>query len=173
MTAVVLGRRHAGSNPAAHHHHRRPLFRLQLFVRLSHGNTLASLRVLHLIIEPALFYCPLKANRKVDDSHGKNPYKPVSELDWFGDEMLRGKLVKIHGFPRDYKVKVFRVAATNCTEYVVTNDLSEDSAVAVKGMCGTGQSHEQIFLMGNASKAPNRRAESPTMTSGWSFFSQN
>ena len=95
-----------------------------------------------------LFYCPLKANRKVDDSHGKNPYKPVSELDWFGDEMLRGKLVKIHGFPRDYKVKLFRVAATNRTEYVVTNDLSEDSAVAVKGMCGIRWKIEQYHREG-------------------------
>ncbi|MFM8331946.1 MAG: hypothetical protein ACKN9T_09680, partial [Candidatus Methylumidiphilus sp.] len=77
-------------------------------------------------------YCPLKANRKVDGSGGKNPYKAVSSLDWFDDEMLRGKLVKIHGFPMGYKVKLFRVAATNRTEYVATNDLSQDSAVAVQ-----------------------------------------
>jgi hypothetical protein len=51
-----------------------------------------------------LFYCPLKSNRKVDDSQGKTPYKAVSELEWFGDEMLRGKRVKIQGFPMDYKV---------------------------------------------------------------------
>ncbi len=83
-----------------------------------------------------VFYCPLKSNRKVGDSQGKNPYKAVSDLDWFGDEMLRGKLVKIHGFPRDYKVKLFRVAASNRTEYVATNDHSQDSAVTTKDMCG-------------------------------------
>jgi hypothetical protein len=79
-----------------------------------------------------VFYCPLKSNRKVDDSQGKNPYKAVSALDWFDDEGLRGKIVKIHEFPNDCKVKLFRVAATNRTEYVVTNDLSQDSAVAVR-----------------------------------------
>jgi len=65
-------------------------------------------------------------------ARGENPYKAVSELEWFDDEMLRGKLVKIHGFPRDYKVKLFRVAATNRTEYIATNDSSQNSAVAVK-----------------------------------------
>jgi len=91
--------------------------------------------MLHIDKAGKLYYCPLKSNRKVDDSGGKNPYKPVSELEWLDDQMLRGKRVKIHEFPKDYKVKLFRVAATNRTEYVATNDLSEDSAVAVKNMC--------------------------------------
>jgi hypothetical protein len=95
-----------------------------------------------------LFYCPLKCNRKVDDSQGKTPYKSVSDLEWFGDEMLRGKLVKIHGFPRDYKVKLFRVAATNRTEYVVTNDLFEDSSVAIKDRCGIRWKIEQYHREG-------------------------
>lgn len=94
------------------------------------------------------FYCPLKSNRKVDDSQGKNPYKAVSELEWLGDEMLRGKLVKIQGFPMDYKVKLFRVAATNRTEYVATNDSSQDSAVAVKAMCGIRWKIEQYHREG-------------------------
>jgi len=83
-----------------------------------------------------LFYCPIKSNRKVDDSGGKTPYKAVTDLEWFGDEILRGKRVKIQGFPTDYKVKLFRVAATNRTEYVATNDPSQDSAIAVKDICG-------------------------------------
>jgi hypothetical protein len=95
-----------------------------------------------------VFYCPLKSNRKVDDSQGESPYKAVSELEWFGDEMRRGKLVKIHGFPRDYKVKLFRVAATNRTEYVATNDLSQDSAVAVKERCAVRWKIEQYHREG-------------------------
>ncbi|MFM8331140.1 MAG: transposase [Candidatus Methylumidiphilus sp.] len=95
-----------------------------------------------------LFYCPLKANRKVDGSGGKNPYKAVSSLDWFDDEMLRGKLVKIHGLPMGYKVKLFRVAATNRTEYVATNDLSQDSAVAVQDMCAIRWKAEQYHREG-------------------------
>ena len=99
--------------------------------------------MMHIDKAGKLFYCPIKSNRKVDDSQGRNPYKQVAELEWFGDEMLRGKLVKIHEFPRDYKVKLFRVAATNRMEYVVTNDVSVNSAVAVKDMCSIRWKIEQ------------------------------
>ena len=104
--------------------------------------------MMHIDRAGKLFYCPLKANRKVDDSQGEKPYKAVSELEWFNDEMLRGKLVKVHGFPGDYKVKLFRVAATNRTEHVATNDLSQDSAVAVKEMCGIRWKVEQYHREG-------------------------
>ena len=104
--------------------------------------------MMHIDQAGKLFYCPLKSNRKVDDSQGQSPYKPVSDLEWFGDEMLRGKRVKIQGFPRDYKVKLFRVAATNRTEYVVTNDHSQDSAVAVKEWCGIRWKIEQYHREG-------------------------
>ncbi len=56
--------------------------------------------MMHIDRAGKVFYCPLKANRKADDSRGKTPCKAVSDLEWFGDEMLRGKLVKIHGFPK-------------------------------------------------------------------------
>lgn len=104
--------------------------------------------MMHIDQAGKLFYCPLKSNRKVDDSQGENPYRSVSELDWFSDEILRGKLVKIHGFPMDYKVKLFRVAATNRTEYVAANDLSQGSAVAVKDTCGIRWKIEQYHREG-------------------------
>ncbi len=104
--------------------------------------------MLHIDKAGKVFYCPLKTNRKVDDSHGRNPYKAVSDLEWFDDEMLRGKLVKINEFPKDHKVKLFRVAATNRTEYVATNDHSQDSAVAVKDMCGIRWKIEQYHREG-------------------------
>ena len=69
--------------------------------------------MLHIDRAGKIYYCPLKCNRLVDDSQGKNPYQAVADLGWYDDEMLRGKLVKIHEFPKDKKVKLFRVAATN------------------------------------------------------------
>lgn len=74
------------------------------------------------------FYCPVKKNRLVDDSKGEKPYRSVETLDW--DEYARqnGKLVKVRGFPKDYKVKLFRViVSTDKTEYVITNDMIQDS----------------------------------------------
>ena len=47
------------------------------------------------------FYCPLKSNRQVDDSGGERPYRRVDTLDWSEQELKRGKLTKIKGFPKD------------------------------------------------------------------------
>ena len=74
------------------------------------------------------FYCPLKSNRQVDDSGGERPYQRVDELNWSEQELKQGKRVKVKGFPKDYKVKLFRVVVTSDrTEWIVTNDLSRDS----------------------------------------------
>jgi hypothetical protein len=79
--------------------------------------------------EKKTFYCPLKSNRQVDDSGGEKPYRRVEELDWSDEELEKGKLIKIKGFPKDYKVKLFRVVVhPRRTEWIVTNDLSRDSA---------------------------------------------
>lgn len=49
-------------------------------------------------------------------------------MEWSKRELKRGKLIKIKGFPNDYKVKLFRVVvSSNRTEWLVTNDLSRDS----------------------------------------------
>ncbi len=84
-----------------------------------------------------IYYCPLKSNRLVDDSGnpggGKKAYKPVSQLSWDQTTLDQGKLVKIRGFPGSMKVKLFCVpVATNRTDYVVTNDLTQNSADGVR-----------------------------------------
>ena len=75
------------------------------------------------------YYCPLKSNRQVDDSGGKHPYQRVDRLDWSQEELKRGKLIKIKGFPKEHKVKLLRVVVhSRRTEWIVTNDLlSQDS----------------------------------------------
>ncbi|MCA1837386.1 MAG: transposase [Actinobacteria bacterium] len=75
------------------------------------------------------YYCPLKSNRQVDDSGGERPYQPVDGLDWSDEELEWGKLIKIKGFPKEHKVKLFRVVVhSRRTEWIVTNELlSRDS----------------------------------------------
>jgi hypothetical protein len=83
--------------------------------------------------EGKTFYCPLKSNRQVDDSGGDSPYQRVDSLDWSKEELESGKLVKVKGFPGDYKLKLFRVVVnTHRTEWIVTNDLSRDSVRAAQ-----------------------------------------
>ena len=54
-----------------------------------------------------IYYCPLKSNRLVDDSGGVKKYQKLEELKWNEWELTSGKIIKIKGFPRDKKVKLF------------------------------------------------------------------
>ena len=91
------------------------------------------------------YYCPLKSNRQVDDSNGARKYKSVDSLEWSTQEQLCGKTIKIRGFPKMHKVKLFRVVvSTHRTDWVVTNDLSQDSSSGTQEVCGWRWKIEQF-----------------------------
>jgi len=74
------------------------------------------------------YYCPLKSNRQVDDSGGERPYRRVDALEWSEQDLERGKLIKVKGFPKDHKVRLFRVVVhSRRTEWIATNDPARDS----------------------------------------------
>lgn len=80
-----------------------------------------------------IFYCPVKKNRKVDETGGAMPYVQVGQLDWSEKDLAEGKTVKLHGFPMDSKVKLFRVAvSSDRTEHLVTNDCTQSSTAAAR-----------------------------------------
>ena len=92
-----------------------------------------------------VYFCPLKDNRQVDDSGGDQPYQRVDALNWSGEELEHGKIVKIKGFPKDHKVKLFRVVlSTQRTDYVVTNDMAQDNTETVQEVCGFRWKVEQF-----------------------------
>lgn len=83
-----------------------------------------------------IYYCPLKKNRLVDDTGGKEKYQSIEKLNWSNTEEKLGKLIKIKNFPKNQKVKLFRViVSTNRTEYVATNDLTQASTSDAKKTC--------------------------------------
>src|SRR5512144_2199024 len=83
------------------------------------------------------YYCPLKDNRQVDDSGGQHPYHRVDSLAWNKTELAHGKLIKIKGFPKDHKVRLFRVTvSTHRTDWIVTNHQTQDSTVATQEVSG-------------------------------------
>jgi hypothetical protein len=83
-----------------------------------------------------IYYCPLKKNRLVDDTGGIEKYKSLEKMEWKESELEQGKLIKIKGFPREKKVKLFLVTVSaNRTEYVATNDLNQNSITGVKRVC--------------------------------------
>lgn len=84
-----------------------------------------------------IYYCPLKKNRLVDDSQGVNNYQNIEKLKWNDEELKKGKMVKINKFPQNHKVRLFRVSiSTNRTDFVITNDKTQESTDAVKTECG-------------------------------------
>jgi len=79
------------------------------------------------------YYCPVKTNRLVDDSGGTLPYRHVSTLEWSKRDLQHGKLVKVRGFAKDTKHKLFRVTiSSDRTDFVITNDVSCDSTDDVR-----------------------------------------
>ena len=82
------------------------------------------------------YYCPLKKNRLVDDSQGQNTYQRIEQLEWTEQELKCGKIIKVNKFPKNHKVKLFRVAiSTNRTDYVITNDLTQNSTETAQEVC--------------------------------------
>lgn len=92
-----------------------------------------------------VYYCPLKDNRLVDDSGGETSYQAVSQLPWTEQELAQGKIIKIKSFPSRHRVKVFRVVvSSHRTDFIVTNDLTQDSTSATHKMCGWRWKIEQF-----------------------------
>ena len=100
--------------------------------------------MLHLHRAGKFFYCPLRKNRKVDDSGGESPYTAVDSLQWSEQDAVKGKLIKVYGFPGALKVKLFRVATTSIrTEWVVTNDIDQASTDDTRAICAIRWKIEQ------------------------------
>ena len=59
-----------------------------------------------------IYYCPIKSNRLVDDSCATRAYRYVSDLHWSEADLAAGKIIKINGFPKQHKVKLFRVVVS-------------------------------------------------------------
>ena len=89
--------------------------------------------MLHIEQLEKIYYCPLKTNRRVDDSGGQHPYQRIDQLTWTAQERQTGKRIKIRGFPKDHKVTLFRVvSAAGRTEQVVTNDPAQHQTTVIQ-----------------------------------------
>ena len=97
------------------------------------------------IKEQKIFYCPLKSNRKIDDSGGKEPYKQVFETSFTNEEVKAGKLIKVFKMPMDTYFKLFRVLVTTTrTDYIITNDTTQQSTQAAEEKSSVRWKVEQL-----------------------------
>ena len=91
------------------------------------------------------YYVPLKCNRQVDDSGGVLKYKRVDELSWNSIDLTLGKTIKLKEFPKEHKVKLFRVVVSESrTDWVITNDLTQNSTNATQDACAIRWKIEQF-----------------------------
>jgi len=123
------------------------VYQKQLLFRFVLMDSWYATKEIMLLIEDLkkIYYCPLKDNRQVDDSGGAEPYRRVDGLQWSDTEKEHGKIVKLKGFPKDHKVKLFRVVLfTQRTDYVVTNDFAQDNTQAVQEVCALRWKIEQF-----------------------------
>ena len=96
-----------------------------------------------------LYDCPLKSHRQVDDSAATSPDRRIDALDWSPQELAMGKTIKVKDVPKDHKLRLFRVeVSTHRTDWVVTNDLAQDSTQAAHQVCGFRWKIEQMHREG-------------------------
>lgn len=110
-----------------------------------------------------IYVCPIKDNRLVDDSDAQRPYRRVDKLDWSEAEQRKGKLIKIRGFPKGHRVRLFRlVVSTHRTDWIVTNELTQDSLDAAQQACGMRwkieQYHRELKQLTGVEKCQCRKA---------------
>jgi hypothetical protein len=106
----------------------------------------ASMQVIkHIEALEKLYYCPIKANRHVDDSEDEQKHQRVDELLWSDEEQKEGKTVHLKKMPKGHRVKLFRlVLLTGRTDYVITNDMTQDDSDVVRQHCGVRWRIEQF-----------------------------
>jgi hypothetical protein len=92
-----------------------------------------------------VYYCPLKANRLVDDSDPQQPYQRIDTLTWTPDEQQQGKRLHLQDFPKGQRVNRFRLArSTERTDDIAPNDMAQDSTHDPQEECALRWKIEQF-----------------------------
>lgn len=69
--------------------------------------------MLHIERADKLFYCPLKANRQVNEgADNMINYQRADALSWSDEEQLHGKSVHVKDFPKGHRLQLFRLVLT-------------------------------------------------------------
>jgi hypothetical protein len=113
-----------------------------------------------------VYYCPLKPNRLVDAGDGRPPaYQPLATLPWRAADDAHGTAVHLKDFPKGHRVRLFRlVLSSERTDYIATNDATQDSAPAVREVYGwrwkIEQLHREAKQITGIARCQARRARS-------------
>ena len=102
--------------------------------------------MLHIERKGKIYYCPVQANRQVDEGDGSViNYQRVDALAWSREEKACGKNIHVKDFPRGHRLQLFRlVVSTDRTDYVVTNDVTQTSTADTQEVCAVRWKIEQL-----------------------------
>ena len=108
------------------------------------------------------FYCPIKKNRLAKAHETGDEYIPITELQWSEDEFHQGKSVRLKGMPEHLAMKMFSVAVSpNRTDFVVTNDTSQNCSDDTKSICAirwfVEQFHREVKQLTGIDKCQCRK----------------
>ena len=112
-----------------------------------------------------IYYCPIACNRLTDESGGVEEYRRVDELEWSETDLAQGKLIKLQKFPREHKVKLFRVTVSEGrTEYVITNERTQSDGGQVRRECAVRwhieEFHRELKQVTGIAKCQARKEQS-------------
>lgn len=105
--------------------------------------------MLHIERNRKIYYCPVRANRQVDEGDGAVVrYQRVDTLEWSREEKQSGKNIHVEDFPKGHRLQLSRlVVSTDRTDYVVTNGVTQHSTDDTRGVCAIrwkiGQLHRE------------------------------
>jgi len=98
-----------------------------------------------------IYFCPLKGNRCVDPvwratgARRVYQYTTIGALAWSAHAQAHGQDVHLKDFPQGHRVRLFRVVlSTERTDYVATNDRTQDATAAVRDVIGWRWKIEQL-----------------------------
>lgn len=102
--------------------------------------------MLHIERSGKIYYCPVQANRQVDEGDGTVvQYQRVDTLEWSREEQACGKNIHVKDFPAGHRVQLFRLAVSkDRTDYVVTNDATQHSTDDTREVCAIRWKIEQL-----------------------------
>lgn len=91
------------------------------------------------------FYCTIKNNRLVSRADQEYDHQPVSEIIWTEQEICEGIRIHLNKSSKHFHVQLFRIVVSNHkTVFVITNDLSQQSATNVQKVFGYRSTIEQL-----------------------------
>ncbi len=95
-----------------------------------------------------IYYCPIKANRQVNLSPVSG-YQRVDSLAWTREDEASGQVIHLKKMPSGHHVRLFRiVVSTDRTDYLITNDVAQDSLEVTEEVCGfrwkIEQAHREV-----------------------------